>query len=396
MSLPRTATFLDSNSGAPLHPKVAEALLPLLSAVRSGDSESTLFNPSSSHTFGRRARRLMNHARETVSASIGASCPDRIVFTSSGTEANQLAVRSVLEPRIMRGEMVHWITTPVEHDSLRRMVSWAEGQGVEVSLLPVDGAGRPIVQAVHGLWRSSTRLVSCVWANPETGVISDVVSLAEAVAELGGVLHLDAAQAWGKLPIAVEDIGAGLASFSGHKIGAPAGTGLLWASRSVEVQPLISGRQERKMRGGTENLIGILGLGAAAGASDSCAYSAHVAPIRDYLENCVLKKLRGSRVNGAGAPRVANTSSFSFLGVEDDSLVAALDIAGYCVSSGPACSSGSLEPSSTLMAMGLGKEEALGALRVSLHQGTTRGEIDGFVDALVHCIEARAGRRGEF
>ena len=234
--LERPATFLDANAGTPLRDEVKAALLSFVqdggSAGLTGSGGSAVFfgaNPSSTHAAGRQARKLLTRAREQIAASLGTRALDRLVLTSSGTEAAQLAIRSELEPYLERGEKPHWILTPLEHDAVWQMVSWLEGQGGSVSLLPVDSAGRPDVQAIQGLWKPETRLLSAIWVHNETGVITDVAALSAEMRRLGGRLHLDGAQAWGKLGFELDQLGAHRVSFSGHKIGAPAGTGVLWS-----------------------------------------------------------------------------------------------------------------------------------------------------------------------
>jgi cysteine desulfurase len=356
---PRAAIYLDANASAPLKPEVQAALKTALLG------DLLLPNPSSIHAHGRRARRWLSEAREQVANSLGAD-PEQLILTSSGTEANQLAVRGVLEPWLARGEPTHWILSAVEHDSTRQLTAWAKSRGGQVTHLPVDRDGRVSAESLAAALRPETRLVSAVWVNNETGVISDVEALRRVCRAHGARLHVDAAQAWGKLPIAVEDTDIGLLTVSGHKIGAPAGIGALWVGRGVPLEPLLPGKQEKGRRGGTENVLGAIALGAAAAAIEPLAWARATAPLRDRLEALVRDRIPGTRVNGGDAPRVANTLNLSFDGVEGDSLVMALDLAGFSVSSGSACSSGVLEPSHVLLAMGLPRAQAMAALRVSL------------------------------
>ncbi|HLE00191.1 MAG TPA: cysteine desulfurase family protein [Bdellovibrionota bacterium] len=387
----RTATYLDSNSGAPLRPSVVEALRVFFEKAES------FSNPSSIHSQGRKARSLMAGARESVAASLGitsrSSHAESIIFTSSGTEANQFAIRSVLEPRLLRGEKPHWVTTAVEHDSTFQMIRWFEERGGTVATLPVDREGAFDASALAALWRPETVLVSAIWVNNETGVISDIQALSKAVSARGGLLHLDAAQAWGKLPIDMKQTGAALVSFSGHKIGALPGTGVLWAKPGLPVSSVIYGKQERGRRGGTENLTGIVSLGAAARSIACEAWHSRVEASRNRLETALRERISGVIVNGSGAPRVANTSNLLFRGISGEGLVLALDLEGYSVSAGAACSSGTLEPSRVLMEMGRSKDEALSAIRISLADELSWEELDGFVSCLARVVE-RLRRQG--
>lgn len=377
--------YLDSNAGAPLQPAVAEALRSFFESPA-----SLIPNSSSIHAHGRQAKRWLAEARDRVAFSLGGPRvdPEQVIFTSSGTEANQLAVRSVFQPLFNLGQKPHWITTPVEHDSNRQMVSWLEGQGGQVSFLPVNSRGEPQVDALEGLLRPETALVSVLWVNNETGVITDVKDL---ILRLRRTipLHLDAAQAWGKLPINVTELGAQFVTGSGHKIGGLAGSGFLWLARGHAAQSVILGKQEKSRRGGTENLIGAIAMGAAAAkmTESRCqAWQERVAPLRDRLENVISERIPGTWVNGAGAPRVANTLNLNFEGVEGDGLVIALDLAGFSVSSGSACSSGVLEPSHVLMAMGRSRPQAMAAVRISLTDEMPWEELEKFVSALENTV----------
>ena len=383
MTQARAAIYLDSNASARVHPQALEAIASVLER-----GERLLPNPSSIHEAGRKGKRLLAEAREKIAFSLGPKTDaEQLVLTSSGSEANQLAIRSVLAPQLSRGEKPHWITTPIEHDSVLQMRSWLEGAGGHVSFLPVNSEGVPDFSALPALWRPETRLVSVVWVNNETGVVSPLEGLAGQVRALGGRLHIDAAQAWGKIEIDVEKLGADLVTVSGHKIGGLAGTGVLWVGRGVPVTPVILGKQEKGRRGGTENLLGAVALGAAAQAIHPSGYAETVGPLRDRLESAICAKLPGTIVNGAGSRRVSNTLNLSFEGIEGDGLVIALDLEGYSVSSGSACASGVLEPSHVLLAMGRSKGQAMAAVRVSLSEHETWEQLEGFVEALGRVVE---------
>jgi cysteine desulfurase len=392
--LAKAAIYLDSNAGAPLKLAVVEALQSFLFQA----PPVFIPNPSSIHSHGQKAKRILAEARESVARSLGAKTdPEQLVFTSSGSEANQLAIRSALGPQLDRGEKVHWITTPVEHDSIGQMVSWVESRGGRVSTIPVDSTGVPCVEQVAPLLSSETALLSVLWVNNETGAITDIEKISVWAAEQKVPLHIDAAQAWGKLPIDLAKLRASWLTLSGHKIGALAGTGVLWVGRGVPVQASILGKHEKGRRGGTENLIGIISLGAAAREINPEAWDARVRPIRDRLERSICERIEGTCVNSQAASRVANTLNLSFEGVEGDGLVMALDLAGYSVSSGSACSSGVLEPSHVLMALGRTPKQAMAAVRVSLADELPWEVLTGFVDALERTVgRVRKSKGGLF
>lgn len=308
--LEKAATYLDTNAGGPLHPHVKEALFALL------QKSSEIGNPSSPHTFGRQARGLILRSVDQIAHSLGAihrsNLLGNLFFTSGGTEANQLVIRSVLESKLLeytsqttssRSLRPHWITTSVEHDSVLQMITWFRDRGGEVDLLPVDDNGALDVSALHKIWRpGKTALVSAIWVNNETGVISDVVDLARAVQELGGILHIDAAQAWGKIPINLDSLGAQFVTFSGHKIGALPGIGAVWASQSSpRISPTFStvlGKQQNAVRGGTENLFGIVSLGAAASCIAVNSWQNQVNEKRAWLETEIVRTIPHATING--------------------------------------------------------------------------------------------------
>jgi cysteine desulfurase len=380
----KAATYLDSNAGAPLRPEVVKALLPFLSQ----ENSVLIPNPSSIHIHGRSGKRALAEARERIAFSLGKSIDtEQLVFTSSGTEANQIAIRSVLETRLQKGEKPHWITTPVEHDSNLQMIAWLQERGGSVSLLPVDGSGRPQVDALPPLFRPETALVSVVWVNNETGVISDIPGIISQTRAQRVPLHLDAAQAWGKIPIELSSMGAQFVTFSAHKIGGLAGTGVLWLDRGNPAHPAILGKQEKGRRGGTENLLGAIAAGAAAQVLNPTEWAERVGPLRDQLQSAICERIPGTEVNGGQVARVANTLNLTFAGVEGDGLVMALDLAGYSVSSGSACASGVLEPSHVLLAMGRSKLQSMAAVRISLSDTLPWEKLEGFVQALARAVE---------
>jgi cysteine desulfurase len=401
----RAAIYLDSNASAPLSRQARDALLSLLTEpVGVHPSQAPSFfpllpNPSSVHSYGREGRKWLNQAREQLKSSWGQRIQGEVLLTSSGTEANQTAIRACLEPLLAQGGRPHLILTEGEHDATQQMAYWLEARGGQVSRLPLGIDGSPQVGALESLIRPETVLISAIWVNNETGVVTDISRMGEIAHSRGVPIHLDAAQAWGKLPLDLAATRASLVSFSGHKIGVPAGTGALWiapgAARlfgSAGFRGLLLGKQEGERRGGSENLLGLVALGAAAGALQPAVWANHVEPLRARLEEEVLRRIPGARVHGAGAVRVANTSNFGFDGIEKEGLVMALDLAGFCVSSGSACSSGITAPSHVLKAMGLSDGAARAAVRVSLSSETRWEDLAAFVDTLVTAVGRMRGR----
>jgi cysteine desulfurase len=394
---PRTqkdAIYLDANAGVLVHPKVGEALRAIL--------QDDIFgaNPSSVHVHGRKAKHLVLEARDRVARSLGAlSTPDSLVFTSSGTEANQLVVRSVFEPILESQQRAHWITTPVEHDCNLQMVDWLTERGVEVSFLPVDSDGTPQVSALPSLLRADTALVSVIWVGNETGVVSPIEEFAQACSKASIPLHVDGAQAWGKLPVELDRLskfGLTYAAFAPHKIGALSGTGVLWTKKGARLISQIRGQQQSNRRGGTENLLGIYAAGVAASQIDAAQLSreqAELAELRDRLQTQIQSRIPGTLVNGETGTRVGGTLSLCFEGIERDGLVQALDLEGYSVSSGSACSSGSTEPSHVLRAIGRSDGLASAGLRISIPSGTNWENLEGFVETLKSAVQRIRGHR---
>ncbi len=386
----RAAIYLDSNAGAPLRPQVLEALLPFLQ-----DPSRIVPNPSSVHSHGRRGRRALTDAREQVACSLGSETnPLSVTFTSSGTEANQLAIRSELEPRLKSGGSPHWILTAVEHDSVLRCVRWLESNGGSVSFLPVASSGEILWEELPGLLQPETALVSAIWVNNETGVISKAPESVRSVLLNRGIpLHGDAAQAWGKLELSAAKSGYDHIALSGHKIGALGGIGALWSLDASGVESTLFGLQEFERRGGTENLLGAISLGAAAGCLKPSEWTRDVAISRDRLQRRVVDRVPGSRIHGGhAAHRVANTLNLGFDGLEKPGLVPALDLEGYSVSSGSACSSGVEKASHVLLAMGMKVGSAKSAIRISLSEPLSESEEARFVDALSKCVERLRSR----
>jgi len=357
--------YLDNNASTPVLPEVFEAMRPYY-LERFG-------NPSSIHHYGQHARSAVERARTSVGSLLNAR-PAEIIFTSGGTEADNLGIFGL----VRNGD--HVITSTIEHSAVMNTCKRLEQMGLEVTYVPVNGRGEVEPEEVRKAIRSHTRLISIMMANNETGVIQPVAEIGKIALEADVFFHTDAVQAAGKVPIDVQKIQCDALSISGHKIHAPQGTGALFLKKGTLIQPLLyGGNHERQRRAGTENLPGIVGLGTAAEISRKWLEHngpAEMAAMRDRIENSILESVDETGANGGGAPRVPNTSSIYFDHVEGEALVIALDLKGLSVSSGAACSSGAIEPSHVLLAMGLSHERARGSLRLSLGKQTTKDEID--------------------
>ena len=356
------AVYLDYNATAPMKPAVIAAVV---------EAMGRLGNASSVHRFGRLARRAVEEARERVAALVGAR-PEQVVFTSSGTEANNLALHG--------HERGHGrvIVSAIEHDSVRRAAPHAE-------ILPVGADGVVDLEALARLLSRDGKpaLVSVLLANNETGVIQPVAEIARLARSHGCLVHCDAVQAAGKIPVDLGSLGVHLVSLSAHKIAGPQGAGALVVADGVEVEPMLrGGGQERGRRAGTEDVAALAGFGIAAElAREGLGDTASLTRLRDDLERRVLDLAPGVNIFGAEAPRVANTSCFTMPGVASETQVMALDLAGVAVSAGAACSSGKVQPSHVLRAMGASEAEAGGAIRVSLGWRTSAADIDRFMEA---------------
>jgi cysteine desulfurase len=363
-------TYLDYNASAPVRPAVAAAVAEALALAG---------NPSSVHRAGRAARRMVEAARAEVAALVGTSA-NEIVFVSGGSEANHLALKGGGRHRIL--------VSAVEHDSVLAAVPDAER-------LPVTASGVLDLAVLAERLAADDRpaLVSVMLANNETGIIQPIAAIAEIVHARGGLLHCDAVQAAGKLPLARALLGADLLSLSAHKLGGPQGIGALIVAPEIALAPLqTGGGQERGRRAGTENVPGIVGFGrACALATEGIAACARLAELRDDAERRLLAVAPGARIFGAGSPRLPNTLCIAMSGVPAATQVIALDLAGVMVSAGAACSSGKVRPSHVLRAMGATAEEAASAIRISLGWDSRAADIDHLVEAW-GALYARAGR----
>jgi len=374
--------YLDHNATAPLDPRVLEAMRPWLLGAHG--------NPSSVHRPGRAAHEALEQARAQVAALVGAK-PAEVVFTGGGTEADNLALKGLCwgEPagRLLIGA--------VEHSAVLGPADALADQGWQVERLPVDGEGRYDLAALDaGLARKDVRLVSAMLANNETGVLQDVRGIAARVHAAGALLHCDAVQAAGKLPVDFRALGADLLVLSAHKLNGPRGVGALVMDRRVDLKPLVhGGGQEQGLRGGTENLAGVVGFGKAAelAKAELAQRASHSRGLRDALETEV-RKFPGARIFSGGAERLPNTLQFGLEGIDGEWLVMELDRRGIAVSSGSACHSGSGEPSHVLTAMGLEPALAKGALRVSFGLGNGEADVAAAAKALQDIVASRPAR----
>ena len=366
--------YLDYNATTPPLPEAIDAMTAALT--------TDFGNASSVHAFGQRAKAIVDDARGAVASLIDAD-PSEIVFTGSGTEADNLALRGAAEALAPSGRR-HIVTTGIEHEAVLNTCRALEKQGWRLTVLGAGNNGIVAVDALRAVISRETAIVSVMHANNETGVIQPVASLAAIAREHGAVFHTDAIQSAGKIPVSTRQLGADLLSISAHKFGGPKGAGALWVRRGVRlVATMTGGRQERSRRAGTENVPAIAGMGAAARvARVHLDAGPLVAARRDRLESGILTHVPGTAVNGDRDRRVPNTTNISFDGVEAESLLIALDLEGVAVSTGSACSSGSLEPSHVLKAMGLPNARTRNALRFSLGARTTDAEVDAVIAVL--------------
>lgn len=370
--------YLDHNATTPLHPRAFEAMVPFL-RERWG-------NPSSPYRFGAQARLAVEQARQRI-ADLSGCTPAEIVFCSGGTEADNLALRGVV--RALKSKGNHVVTTSIEHHAVLNTCRALEGEGCRVTYLPVTEEGVVDVAALADSLCDETVLVTVMHANNETGVVQPVEEIAAITRRRGIVLHTDAVQSAGKLPRRVAELGADLVTFSGHKLYGPKGAAALYVRENTPLAPVTTGGpHERGLRAGTENVAGIVGFAAAAALAFEKAETEgrRLSVLRDRLESRVSSTVPGVKVNGAGAPRVPNTSSLSFRDVDGESIVLGLDVEGICASTGSACSTGDPEPSHVLLAMGLSPREAQGSIRLSLGRETSEEDIDTTVRTLTSTV----------
>ncbi len=363
--------YFDHNATTPVAPEVLGFLRETMAEVYG--------NASSIHYYGQAAKRHLEGARRALAARFQCD-PREIVFTSGGTEADNLAIFGIAR----RKPGSHVITSAVEHPGVLNACAQLEREGHDVTLLPVDGAGLVSPDDVGRALRPNTALITVMHANNETGVLQPVEAIAAIARDAGITCHCDGVQTAGRVPLHL-NAGPDLVSISGHKFGAPKGIGALYVRKGVELQPLFyGGHHERDRRAGTENVPGAAALGfAAANLPDWTAIST----LRDRLEQGILARVPAARVNGGGAERIPNTTNIRFDGIEGEAMVIALDLRGYAVSSGSACSSGAVEPSHVLLAMGLSPSQSRSSVRFSLGPANTEAEVDGLLNAVSSAVE---------
>ena len=371
--------YMDNNATTKVAPEVVEAMLPYLSDYYG--------NPSSMHSFGGDVGEKLKEARQHVADLIGAS-PNEIVFTSCGTESDGTAIRAAIESNPQRKQI---ITSRVEHPAIKNLYETLSKNGYRVTFVPVDNQGRLDVDYLYKSLDDDTAIVSLMWANNETGVIFPVEEISREVKDRGILFHTDAVQAAGKIPIDVNSTGIDMLSLSGHKFHAPKGIGVLYIRKGTKFSPyMIGGHQEEGRRGGTENVASIIAMGKAAEMAkqhlENNSYAC-VAELRDKLETALLERVSHSMVNGDTENRLPNTTSIAFEYVEGEAILLMMNEHGICASSGSACTSGSLEPSHVLRAMGVPFTAAHGSIRYSLSRYNTADEIDFVIEKMPPIIE---------
>lgn len=371
--------YLDHNATTPVRTEVLDAMMPFF--------QDRFGNASSVHLYGQDARAPVEEARTQVAQLIGAK-PGEVYFTGGGTEADNLAIKGAAYAHRARGN--HIITTAIEHSAVLSSCAFMETQGFEVTYLPVDEHGLVDPETLENAITDRTILISIMHANNEIGTIQPVKKIGAIARRRGVLFHTDAVQSAGKLPIDVEAMQADLLSLSGHKIYGPKGVGAIYIRKGVEIEPTAhGGHHENNVRSGTENTPGIVGLGRAAelAAQDREAEYEHLAALRDALEARIIDEIEDVKVNGHPTKRLPGTLNVSFFGAEGESLLMSLDMKGIAVSTGSACSSGTIEPSHVLIALGLDPHTALGSIRFSLGRDNTMANVEAVMEHLPDIVE---------
>jgi cysteine desulfurase len=372
--------YFDHNATTPVDPAVIEVMTRVL--------REEFGNASSVHHFGQRAKGVLDEARTEVADLIKAE-PSEVVFTGGGTEADNFAIRGVAEALEASGRR-HLIASAIEHEAVLNTLKALARRGWTTTLLPVGTSGIVEPSALDAAMTDKTALVSVMHANNEIGTVQPVAALAGIAHRRGAIFHTDAVQSVGKIPVDVRALGADLLSLSAHKFNGPKGVGALWIKRGTRISAILTGgKHERNRRAGTENVAAIAGLGRAASlaAGKMATEGPRLAALRNRLEDGVLARVPNTAINGAREPRVPNTTNISFEGVEAESLLIALDLEGIAVSTGSACSSGTLEPSHVLRAMGLTSHRTQNSIRFSLGAGNTDEQVDYLLEHLPRLVE---------
>ena len=370
--------YVDNNATTKVAPEVFEAMLPYF--------KEDYGNPSSMHTFGGKVDRNIKEARTSVASLLGAA-PEEIVFTSSGTESDNTAIWAAIQSN---PDKKHIMTSRVEHPAVKNLFEYLSKNGYRVTFIPVDSKGRLDMDYLYRNLTDNTAIVTIMWANNESGVIFPIEKISQIVKERGAVFHTDAVQAVGKIPIDLNKIDVDMLSLSGHKLHGPKGVGALYVRKGTKFSPfLIGGHQESGRRGGTENVASIVGLGKASelAADYMEEENTRVKQLRNKLESELLKQIPNTIINGDRENRLPNTTNVSFEYVEGESILLMMDELGICASSGSACTSGSLEPSHVLRAMGVPFTAAHGSIRFSLSIYNTEEEIDFIIEKLPPIIK---------
>jgi len=372
--------YLDHNATTPLHPAVVDRMTEAL--------REEFGNPSSVHHFGQRAKAAVDEARSAVAALIGADPPE-VVFTSGGTEGDNLAIRGVAEALEPSGRR-HLIASAIEHEAVLNTLKALARRGWQTTLLPVGESGIVSPDALRAALTDDTALVSVMHANNEIGTIQPIAELARLAHERGALFHTDAVQSAGKIPVDVKGLGVDLLSVSAHKFYGPKGVGAIWIRRGLRLlPPTTGGKQERSRRAGTENVAGIVGMGVAAQVAlrKMKDEAVRIGALRDRLEEGIVRAVPGTVINGTRELRVPNTTNISFDRVEAESLLIGLDLEGVAVSTGSACSSGTLEPSHVLKAMGFPPHRTQNSIRFSLGTGNTEADVDRVIGVLPAIVD---------
>ena len=377
--------YFDYNATAPVRPQAQEAWQRALA--------EGFANPGSAHAPGRRSKALLDEARESLAATVGTR-PGEVVFTAGGTESDNLAIKGVA----LSAGAGHIVTTKIEHPAVLESCRFLERECFEVTYVGCDGEGRVSPDDIRDAMRDDTLLVSVMWVNNETGVIQPVQAITEVAHAHGALVHTDAVQAFGRVPVRMDEVPVDLLSIAGHKFGAPRGTGALFVRRGTRLEPLVhGGGQEKKLRSGTQSVAGATAL-ATAGAlvcSEMEDESRRLGALRDRLEASVIERIPDTAVNGAGAERVAATANVHFDGADGEAVLLGLDAHGIAASSASACAAAHTEPSYVLMAMGLSRQQAQHSMRFSLGHLNTDEDVDSFLDVIPGVIEkARAAKPG--